>query len=623
MKEIKGTSNKVLEFDLNSGKSNIETISIEDSKKYLGGKGMALKLLFERLKPGSNPLGKENIFIVTTGVLIGTGAPNSARFSAVSKSPLTGIITHSSCGGPFGNALKTSGWDGLILRGKSDKLVYLILDSAGIKVFSADHLKEKSTSSTTKELEKFGNGSIVIGPAGENQVRFANIASGDRFLGRGGLGAVLGSKNIKGIVAKGGEFKIIPKNINRFKKISNRAFGYIKKNYYTNELYRNYGTLMYVRSNNKAGILPVENFSKGSHPEAERISGKYVKETFKTTFKSCKNCSILCGHEGTFKGKKTKVPEYESTALLGSDLGIFDMERITEWNYLCSEYGLDTITMGGTIAYLMETGEKFNIKTKLKFGKPDHISETITETAFARGFGREIGFGSKYLSEKYGGADFAIHAKGMEIGGYDPRGSYGMGLNYAVANRGGCHLSSILFGLEVTTGFIPPKLILNKANYVVIFENIVSAINSVHTCLFTLYPYLLESKRMRYIPRLILKPVMTSLPVLAKPFLSFSIYSGLYSSITGIKLSNRNFYKAGERTHLLERMMNCREGINSNADILPKKLMHFNHEKNADKVFPLKRMLKKYYRLRKYEKTGAPSLKYLKKTGVLPLNDPD
>lgn len=616
MKKIIGTSNRIIEIDLDNRQFKIITVSEDDRKKFVGGKGLALKLLFDRLKPGTDPLGPENIFIVTTGVLIGTGAPNSARFSAVSKSPLTNIITHSSCGGPFGNALKTSGFDGLILKGKSEKPVCLEIDSSGVRFRNAENIWGKTTSETTDFLKNYGKGSLTIGPAGENSVSFANIASGDRFLGRGGLGAVLGSKNVKGIVAKGGEFSIIPRNKKKFDKISKKGFIYIKKNYYSGNLYKNFGTLLYVKSNNSAEILPVNNFSASSSKNSKKISGEYVKENFNTKYQSCKNCTILCGHTGTFKGKKSKVPEYETTALLGSNLGIFDIERISEWNDICSEMGLDTISTGGTLAYIMEASERGLIHSKLKFGNPDNITETIYDIALMRNSGTEFSRGSRYLSEKYGGKEFAIQVKGLEIGGYDPRGSFGMGLNYAIANRGGCHLSSTIFGLEVTTGLLKSNTTRNKAFYVHLLENIFAAINSLHTCHFTIYPYLLESLRLRYIPRWILKFVMLNFPLISKQFFSLRIYSGLFSSVTGLKFSGRSFFKIGERVHILERFMNCREGITSKDDILPDKLMNKSSNGKLSHPFPLKKMLKKYYKIRKYENDGKPSKHILLKLGI-------
>lgn len=617
MRTISGTNNRILKIDLMSQSFTEIKISEKMRNDYLGGKGLALKLLYDRLTPGIDPLGEDNIFIVTTGVLIGTGAPNSARFSAVSKSPLTGIITHSSCGGPFGNALKTSGWDGIILKGISTSPIFLSIDSFGVKFEDAEEIWNKTTSETEEYLSRYGKGSLSIGPAGENLVKFANISSGGRFLGRGGLGAVLGSKKIKGITARGGEFEIEPADPENFKKYSSRGFKYIKKNYYTEQKYKQFGTLMHMRSNNNAGILPVRNFSESSSPEAEKISGEYIRETRKTKFNSCRNCSILCGHEGEFNGKQTSVPEYETTCLLGSNIGIFDIDKISEWNDICGEFGIDTISAGGTIAYVMEATEKGLLDSSLRFGNPDHITETLEDIANMRGFGAELAMGSKKLSDRYGGKEFCMSVKGLEMSAYDPRGSVGMGLNYAVANRGGCHLSSTIFGLEVTMGLLDSKSTINKAVYVEFMENAIAAINSIHTCLFTIYPYILESLILRYIPVFILKPVLRYFPFIAKFFFDFSTYSGLFSSITGIKASGRDFLKAGERVHILERYMNTREGITGKDDILPGRILNENSRRPGLSPFPLEKMIKQYYRIRTYDKNGIPKKTELKRLGII------
>jgi len=619
---IKGTSNFVLEVNLNKREFKKITVPDKIRKMYLGGKGLALKLLYDRLSPKINPLSEDNIIIFATGVLIGTGAPNSARFSAVTKSPLTGIITSSSCGGPFGMALKTSGWDGLIIRGRANKPVILRIDSNGVEFKDSSDLWGKDTVKTQKTIDKHGNGSLIIGPAGENLVKYANIASGHRFLGRGGMGAVLGSKNVKGVVAKGNEFKIIPRDIEKFKKTVKRANKYINVNDVTSNLYRNYGTASNVKKCNEAGILPVRNFSYGSHKKAELISGEYIKQEFDTKFYSCKQCSILCGHSGNFNIKKddsrVAVPEYETIGLLGSNLEIFEPEKIAEWNDICSRMGMDTISVGGTLAWAMEATERGIFKSELKFGKSENIGKILYDIAYQRSEHRELSEGSRNKKKKYGGKEFAIQVKGLELGAYDPRGSIGMGLNYAVANRGACHLSSAIFSLEVFFNILNPFTTRAKASIVRFFENFNSAINSLHTCQFTAYAYTLEPFLVKYTPVPILRFFMQNLPSVAVKFLDVSIYAKLWSSITGLKLTNGDFLKAGERVHILERYMNTREGIGSKDDTLPKKLLNEKRrDYEDDKGIKLEKMLNEYYRLRGYNSDGIPPKKILKNLGII------
>ncbi|MGD8835770.1 MAG: aldehyde ferredoxin oxidoreductase N-terminal domain-containing protein, partial [Desulfobacteraceae bacterium] len=239
MKQITGTTNRVLSVNLSDETFETVEISRSDRENYLGGKGLALKLLYDRFRPGADPLGGENIFIVMTGVLTGTGVACSSRFSAVTKSPLTGITAHSSCGGPFGAALKGSGWDGIIIDGKAKKPLYLVIDYKGVIFKSASGIWGKETGESQRLLAKEGSGSLVIGPAGENLVSFANICSGHRFFGRGGMGAVLGAKNLKGMVALGKEVKIIPANAKKLKKAGKKLKRYINSNRITSGTYRN------------------------------------------------------------------------------------------------------------------------------------------------------------------------------------------------------------------------------------------------------------------------------------------------------------------------------------------------------------------------------------------------
>ena len=240
IKKIIGSSNRILEIDLKSEQVKELQVTDNDRKLYLGGKGLGLKLLFERLAPGIDPLGEANYLAFMMGVLMGTGAPCSGRFAALTKSPLTGIMLASSCGGPFGMAYKTAGYDGLLIIGKSEKPIYLEIDSNGVKFQDAAHLWGKDTVETQQALSSDRkDGVLAIGPAGENRVRYANIASGHRFLGRGGMGAVMGAKNLKAIVAHGGTYRILPHDPDKFKAVCKKATQYIKANKHTGDLYRN------------------------------------------------------------------------------------------------------------------------------------------------------------------------------------------------------------------------------------------------------------------------------------------------------------------------------------------------------------------------------------------------
>jgi len=611
MKRIIGTSNKILEIDLNTKIQTIYEVADHERRLFLGAKGLGLKLLFDRMTPGTDPLGPDNIIAFMPGVLMGTGGPCSGRFEAVSKSPLTGIMITSSCGGPFGFSLKTAGWDGLIVKGKADDPIFLDITDKGVTFEDAAHLWGKDIPDTQAVLDDKKAKSVVIGPAGENLVRYANMASGHRFLGRGGVGAIMGSKNLKAIRAHGGVFTIKPQNAELFKKTKARGMAYINQNKMTSEKYRNYGTAANVRPCIEAGILPVKNFQEGTHELADMVSGEVMAQKYATTHYSCKPCTIRCGHKGTFKKGQMPAPEFETIGLLGTSLGIFDLDTIANFNQICGKFGLDTISTGGTLAWVMEATAKGMVQSDLKFGSPHGIEQAIFDIAHMKGFGAQMAMGSKSLSQEYGGRDFAIHVKGLEMAAYDPRGSFGQGLSYAVANRGGCHLSAYMVALEIYFKLLKPDSNFGKARWVKFFEDLTCCINSLQTCQFTMFAFLLEPPLSRYTPDFILRPLIQYLPTVAIPLIDFSIYTDLWQSVTGIPVSNYEFIKAGERIHVLERLMNTREGINCHDDVLPGRLMsHGRKSDTLNKEIELDKMISQYYTLRGFDIDGIP----LKKT---------
>jgi aldehyde:ferredoxin oxidoreductase len=617
MKEIIGTSNRVLEVDLTRTKVDIYEVKPRERRLYLGGKGLGLKLLYDRLQPGAAPLGEENILAFMPGVLMGTGAPCSGRFAAVTKSPLTGIMVASSCGGPFGMALKTAGWDGLLVRGKATKPTYLLITSEGVEFKDAGELWRLDTTETQAKLDEKRAGMLVIGPAGETLVRFANIASGDRFLGRGGMGAVMGSKNLKAIVALGGAYKIVPVDQPAFARLKKKATAYINRNPITGGLYRRYGTPANVAMNLKGNILPVKNFSDGTHAQALQISGEETKRNHETSYHTCKPCTILCGKKGKFAGEELPSPEYETVSLLGSNLGIFDIEKIAEWNRICGKMGMDTISAGGTLAWVMEAAERGLVQSELKFGSPDGVSQALLDIAHRKGFGGEMAQGSKALSEKYGGTSFAMHVKGLEIAGYDPRGSFGHGLAYAVANRGGCHLSAFLVAQEVWLGLLRPYAVRAKADYVRFLESLNNCVNSLQTCTFTQFPYLLEPPLSKYTPTFALALLMQELPQAALALIDYTLYRDFWSAVTGIKMSRWQYLRAGDRITVLERYMNTREGICRLHDTLPDRLLREGRRSDPKaRTVPIEKLRSKYYKKRGYDHNGIPTPKTLKRLGI-------
>jgi aldehyde:ferredoxin oxidoreductase len=621
MQEVIGTNNRILEIDLTRKKFTEAVINEKDRDLYLGGKGMGLKLLYDRMKPGVDPLGPENQIVFCMGVLMGTGAPCSGRFEAVTKSPLTGIMATASCGGPFGMALKTSGWDAMIIKGKASAPTFLVIDSRGVKFKPAGAIWGKDTEAAEAFLLKEGAGALVIGPAGENLVAFANIRSGHRFLGRGGMGAVLGSKKIKGIVAKGGEFKIVPADKKKFNRSNKKFFNYINRNAITSGSYRNFGTNANTNLSNASGILPVRNFTGGSHGEAYKVAGETMAERFKTKYDTCKPCVIMCGHKGTINGRERHIPEYETVGLLGPNLEIFDPMVIAGWDDICAKMGMDTISAGGTLAWAAEATEKGLIKTKLKFGSPAGIAEMLMDIAYRKGMGKDLALGSRAASKKYGGEDFAIQVKGLEMAAYDPRGCFGHGLSYATANRGACHLSSVLFSLEAYLGMADPYALRWKPYMVKFMENTIAALNSLHICEFTAYAVFLEPPLIRFTPVPMIKLLNQNLAPLALHLMDVSLWPELWHAVLGKPyvpyLDMLKFYKAGERVHVLERYMNTREGISKKDDTLPGRMLSEGRKCDPKgRTVPLEKMLRKYYKSRGFDSNGIPKPQTLKRLGI-------
>ncbi len=577
-----------------------------DRKAYLGGKGLAMKIYYDHLKDhlsDINPLGEENLLIFAMGTILSTGAPCSARFEVYARSPLTGLLLGSSCGGPFGEACKTAGWDGVILEGKSPKPIVLKFTHDKVDFVDAAELWGKTTDDTIDGLNlTFRQEAAVIGPAGENLVPMASIKSGHRFAGRGGLGAVMGSKNLKAIVALGYSHKMIPHDQGAFDQAVRQLKKYIHRSNFLHK-YRLYGTNTNVKPGFKSGFSPVHNFRDRYHQSLDQTSGEAMADRYQTRSSSCRHCSINCGHKGHFKdGKLHQIPEYETNGMFGSNIDNYNTDLIIEWNDLMNQLGLDTISAGGTIAWAMEAAEKGIRKSELAFGKTTNIAHILSDMAYRRGEGVELANGSRWLSDKYGGKEFAIQVKGLEIAAYDPRAGWGHGLGYAVANKGGCHLVSYMIGMEVIFPYLKALSTTGKASWTIFYEDLYAAMNSLQICQFTGYGILAEYPIPKYVPAFLMRPVAALFPGLGKSLMNWAGLSKLFSSLTGIQLSQRGLIKAGERINKMERQINMEMNPEGVTDTLPDRFLTEAKTQypGANTVVPLDKLLRQYYRLRGY-----------------------
>ena len=621
MKTIIGESKRYLEVDLSSRTWKVFAPTDDDLRDYIGGKGLGLKLIYDRLGARLreiDPLGPDNILAFMMGTFIGTGAPCSARFEGLTKSPLTGIMVGSSCGGPFGMACKTAGWDGLLVSGKAAVPTVLRLDEHGASFEDAGDLWGLETGAAQERLaDNPRQGALVIGPAGENGVLYSVIRSGERFLGRGGMGTVMGSKNLKAVVATGMSHRIAPAEGESFARANNKARAMMNRNGLIRS-YRAFGTNYNVNPGVDAGYAPVRNFRDRTDERCRALSGEAMAERYSTTHASCAPCMVLCGHKGTYPdGLERHIPEYETIGVWGGNILNFDPDIIGVWNDRMNELGIDTISCGVTVSWAMEAAEKGLRPSALAFGKTDNIIGVLDDIARLRGEGTELALGSKRLAEKYGGLDFAIQVKGLEMAAYDPRAGWGQGLNYAIANRGGCHLNAYPIALEALVRYIPQYTTLSKVSWVAFFEDLFSAVNSVQTCQFSVFGYILEPPIAKYTPKPLLKLAMTFMPSVAQLVLDWSGLTRLVAAITGRKLGMREFLKSGRRTHVLERHMNVLCGVTSGDDTLPARFLTEAVTKHPRKsVVPVEKLVKSYYRKKGYDKKGIPKPELLKKLGI-------
>ena len=608
-------------------------------EKYIGGKAMASKILYDNLTGKETPFSKENLIVIATGPLTGTGVPSSNRFDISSLSPLTGITCSSNCGGNFGHFLKKAGLDALVIKGKCETPTWIEITNEKILFHSAENLWGMKVSETQHVLEsalekEHGKpircGIVTIGPAGENLVRYASVMSGERAAGRGGIGAVFGSKNLKAVVAYGDS---VPSVYDKEKtaKLNKTWVQSIRSHSFTGEQLPKLGTAGLVSPMQMHGLLSTHNYAKGTFDGFESVSGEALAEELNISNNGCLSCPIRCSRRVPVGGKTVKGPELETLGLLGGNIENCNLEKICSWNYELDELGMDTISTAGTIAWAMEANEKGLWANGLAFGQTDNLSQVIDDIAHRRGIGNELAEGSKRLSEKYGGIEFAIHSKGMELAAYEPRRAIGQGLGYAVANRGGCHLNGgylvVVEGLGLNVNGKTPR---GKADLCMVMQDVMESISMGGQCLFTSYgilpdflprnPNSILSKTVNAVfPYLGLAVrILNKFPEIANFNLPLLPYPLELSYVTGMKMNIGKFIRAGERSYNVERAVNARFGVSSDYDKLPKRLTDVPQDPNDPKTkVPLEKMKKTYYQARGWQKNGLPSEKKLRKLGII------
>ena len=608
---MKGWHGKILRVNLTSGEISTETIDPQIAKDYLGGRGWAIRYLYDEVDPKVDPLSPENKMIFATGPLTGTPAPTGNRYMVVTKSPLTGALADSNSGGVFPTEMKWTGFDMFIFEGKAQQPVYLWVNEDQVELRPASHLWGKEVPETTDLLieETDPKAKVAcIGPAGERLVKVAAIMNDkNRAAGRSGVGAVMGSKNLKAVVVRGKQLPEFAdpenmKNLSMF--IQKEVGGDIKTK---GSSLREYGTAYVPQITNELGILPTRNFKTGKFEGVDHIDGPSLNAQFLIRAKPCYKCPIACGrdtrvdvpgYEGAGEG-----PEYETLGAIGSSCGIDNLAAILKANYLCNEIGMDTISAGVTISCAMEMYEdgvipEGDIGKPLKFGDADTMIEFIRKTGYREGFGDLLAEGSYRLADHYGHPEYSITAKKLEFPGYDPRGAQGMGLLYATSNIGASHMAgdiaySEVFGVPVK---LDPVSIENKAEIVKRFEDIFAVIDAVGLCVFLSVRYMLDAD-------------ISLLPSRLTQVMNYA---------TGAGYDVETMLEAGERVFNLERLFLLEAGFTSADDTLPDRMLKeaLTEGPAEGHVVYLDQMLPEFYRLRGWDENGIPTPEKLSSLGI-------
>lgn len=446
-----GYGGNVLRINLSTKTYKIEELQKSWIKDVIGGRAANSKRLFEEIDPDCDPLGPENILIFGVGPLTGSILPSSAYYTVSAKSPQTNILGDSAAGGQFGAEMKISGFDQIIITGKSNNLIYLDITNDSVKFIDAPHLKHKSIFDTTKLIREDKRDYAVqvacIGPAGENKVLYASIvSSGNRKNGRTGMGAVMGSKNLKAIAIKG-KGSVEYADPLALMELASK----MKSSIYQNEEYdKRYklGTTMLMKDLNNIGILPTNHFQEGVCDYVDDISGEKLAEVYKVKNKACYNCNVHCSRYYLTDKVEAEGPEYETLCSFSSKIGSDDLDFALEMNHYLNQNGLDSISSGEAISWLIECQDKGIIKPEdvggysIKWGEKDKVKELLEMIVYRKGLGDKLADGATKFSKSFSeeAQKLVMQVKGLDIICGDPRGIKAYGLTYAIASRGGDHL---------------------------------------------------------------------------------------------------------------------------------------------------------------------------------------
>lgn len=591
---------KVLRINLETSEISLEDLDMELAKKYLGGRGLGTKMLMDEIDINVDPLAPENKMIFISGPLSGTKVSTGTRYMVVTKSPLNNMIASSNSGGIWGSMLKYAGYDAIIVEGKAASPVYISIEDEKVEIKDAADVWGKTSEETVEMLKQGENNVSVlnISPGGENLSLMAAVMNDvDRAAGRSGVGAVMGSKNLKAIRIKTDNKTIPTFNEELFKKTAIEIAKTLKADPVAGTGLPAYGTAVLVNIINSIGSFPTRNWQESEYDKAEDVSGETMAETSLVRNSYCHHCTIGCGRQVKMGDKVVGGPEYETLWGFSGNADINNLEAIIEANYWCNEMGLDTISVSSTIGTAMELYQRGLISDEdcdgvpLEFGNDKAIIEWVKRIGYASNpLAKLMGQGGYRMCEHYGVPELSMSAKKLEIPAYDARGIQGIGLNYATSNRGGCHVRGYTISPEVLG---KPELsdrtkTEGKADLVKTFQDLTASIDSLGLCLFT----------------------------------SFAIgapeYAAIYSAATGLDVSAEDIMEIGDRIYNIERLFNQQAGMLPEDDNLPPRLLNepIKNEASEGMVSRLDIMLPEYYKVRGWE-NGFPTQETLKRLGII------
>lgn len=589
--------------DLSKEKFENKKISSEDAKKFIGGSGLAAKVIYDGIDFSASPLSPENPLVFMCGPLTGTKSPTSGRYSVCARSPLTNIWGEANSGGSFGPYMRFSGYDGIVIRGRSERLSYLLIDDGKAELRDASHLAGKGTYETQRSITGGDRKTKVacIGLAGENLVKYAAIMNDDgRAAGRCGLGAVMGSKNLKAIAVRG-ERKIKLAEREKFEEAAKNAHKSVKKSGMAG-MYAKLGTSGYVELAENNGDLSIKYYTQGKFPGASKISGTAMLKIL-TRNARCYGCPIGCGRKirvdaGKYGTGETEGPEYETIGTFGSLCMNDNLEAICHANYLCNNHGLDTISCGISIAFaffLYEKGRLTKEETgmELKWGDANAVTNLVDMIASRRGIGNTLAEGTRAMEQKYGMSGYAAQVKGLEVPMHDPRAFFSMACEYATSPRGACHLQGSPFMVEMGSAIkeydmMPSNRFADKGKGVLTARNqdFMAIYHSAIICVFA--------------------------------FIRPQMVAELLAHATGNRYSMNELLVTGERINNLKRAFNARCGATRADDKLPQILLQPLPEGGTKgKVPDVEAQLKEYYEYRKWDAaSGKPQREKLVELGL-------